>query len=64
MKVLFIFGTRPEAIKLDPVINSFKSDNRHQVALCVTGQHRQLLDQVMDIFSLRADFDLSVMEDN
>lgn len=64
MKVLFIFGTRPEAIKLAPVINSFKNDYRHQVTLCVTGQHRQLLDQVMDIFSLRADFDLSVMEDN
>jgi UDP-N-acetylglucosamine 2-epimerase (non-hydrolysing) len=65
MKVLTIFGTRPEAIKLIPVIQELK---RHAPAaeaiVCVTSQHRQMLDQVLDLFSIKPDFDLNLMREN
>ncbi len=63
MKVLFAFGTRPEAIKLAPVIKELQKDKRHfKVEICITAQHRHMLDQAMDIFDIRADFDLDIMK--
>ncbi len=64
-RVLVIFGTRPEAIKLCPLIAALKVaalDERLQPVICVTGQHREMLDQVMRIFEVRPDFDLAVMQ--
>ena len=62
MKVLFIFGTRPEAIKLAPLINKFKS--KFDVKICVTGQHRKMLDQVLGVFNITPDYDLNLMTSN
>jgi UDP-N-acetylglucosamine 2-epimerase (non-hydrolysing) len=61
IKTLFIFGTRPEAIKLAPVVLCLKSDPRFQVNVCVTAQHRQMLDQVLAAFKIRPDYDLDQM---
>ncbi len=64
-RVLVIFGTRPEAIKLCPVIAAFKRPavaEKLQVVTCVTGQHREMLDQVMRVFEIRPDFDLALMQ--
>ncbi len=61
MKVLFIFGTRPEAIKLAPLIQELGRRPQFTARLCVTAQHRQLLDQVLDAFSLKSDHDLNLM---
>ena len=63
-KVMFIFGTRPETIKLAPVIKELQSDPDFQTIVTVTGQHRQMLDQAMDVFGLQADYDLNVMQEN
>ncbi|MDP2162219.1 MAG: UDP-N-acetylglucosamine 2-epimerase (non-hydrolyzing) [Flavobacterium sp.] len=63
-KVLFIFGTRPEAIKMAPLINSFSNDSEFDVKVAVTAQHRQMLDQVIDFFDLKVDFDLNIMKHN
>jgi UDP-N-acetylglucosamine 2-epimerase (non-hydrolysing) len=60
-KILIVFGTRPEAIKMAPVVKALQNDGAFKVKVCLTGQHREMLDQVMEIFSLKADFDLSVM---
>lgn len=62
MKVLCVFGTRPEAIKMAPVVNALKYTEGIEVAVCVTGQHRQMLDQVLDLFDLRPDHDLDIMK--
>jgi UDP-N-acetylglucosamine 2-epimerase (non-hydrolysing) len=62
MKVLFVFGTRPEAIKLGPVIRCLSDDPRFDARVAVTGQHRAMLDQVLAAFSIRPDHDLNVME--
>ena len=62
MKVLFVIGTRPEAIKIAPVYLALKSDPSFEVKLCITAQHRQMLDQVLDLFGLTADFDLNLMK--
>lgn len=63
LKVLFIFGTRPEAIKLCPVIRHFDSRQADfEVHVCVTGQHREMLDQVLNVFRVTPDRDLDVME--
>ncbi|MCB0834743.1 MAG: UDP-N-acetylglucosamine 2-epimerase (non-hydrolyzing) [Bacteroidetes bacterium] len=63
-RILFIFGTRPEAIKLAPVIMEFRRHpDSFDVKICVTAQHRQMLDQVMEVFDLRADFDLDLMQE-
>jgi UDP-N-acetylglucosamine 2-epimerase (non-hydrolysing) len=59
---LLIFGTRPEAIKLAPLVGPLKEIGK--VRVCVTGQHREMLDQVMDFFSIRPDYDLNVMKKN
>ena len=63
-KVMFIYGTRPETIKLAPVIKELNNDNNFQTIVTVTGQHRQMLDQAMDVFGLQADYDLNVMQEN
>ena len=63
-KVMFIFGTRPETIKLAPVIKEMQSDPDFQTIVTVTGQHRQMLDQAMAVFGLQADYDLNVMQEN
>lgn len=61
MKVLTIFGTRPEAIKLAPVIKALERDSTLTSRVCVTGQHRELLDQVLNVFDIKPDFDLNIM---
>ena len=63
-KVLIVFGTRPEAIKMAPVVKACRARAELDVRVCVTAQHRQMLDQVMEIFGLQADFDLNVMAPN
>lgn len=63
-KVLFIFGTRPEAIKMAPIINKLYCHPSLRPIVCVTGQHRQMLDQVLDIFSIKPDYDLKIMKKN
>ncbi len=64
MKVLSVFGTRPEAIKMAPLIIKLNSIREIESKVCVTGQHRQMLDQVLDVFSIRADYDLNIMKPN
>lgn len=60
-KVMFIFGTRPEAIKLAPLIRTFRADAQYETIVCVTAQHRDMLDQVLDFFSIVPDDDLDLM---
>jgi len=60
--LLFIFGTRPEAIKLCPVIRHIRDEGRHAVRVCVTAQHRGMLDQVLECFDVRPDSDLDLMK--
>lgn len=62
-KVLLVFGTRPEAIKMCPLVNELKSRKSIETIVCVTGQHRQMLDQVLNAFSVEPDYDLSIMKD-
>jgi len=62
LKVLLVFGTRPEAIKMAPVVRRLQADpERFDARVCVTAQHRALLDQVLDLFEIRADHDLDIM---
>lgn len=64
-KILIVFGTRPEAIKMAPVIQQLKEDSLHfNTKICVTAQHREMLDTVLDIFNITADFDLDIMKPN
>lgn len=63
-KLLFVFGTRPEAIKMAPLIIEFKKDPYFEAVVCVTGQHRQMLDQVLDFFDIKPDYDLNLMRSN
>jgi UDP-N-acetylglucosamine 2-epimerase (non-hydrolysing) len=63
MKILSIFGTRPEAIKMAPVIKALEKTQGVISRVCVTGQHRQMLDQVLDLFNIKPDVDLQVMKD-
>lgn len=64
-KVMVVFGTRPEAIKMCPLVKELKKDAKSfKVILCVTGQHRQMLDQVLEVFKLTPDYDLSIMKQN
>lgn len=62
IKVLTVFGTRPEAIKMAPLVLALESDPRFDAKVCVTGQHRGMLDQVLDLFSIKPDYDLNVMK--
>ena len=62
-KVLIVFGTRPEAIKMAPLVKEFsKFSNIFETKVCVTAQHREMLDQVLDFFSIAPDFDLNLMK--
>lgn len=62
MKVLSVFGTRPEAIKMAPLVKLLEKDGRFDSRVCVTAQHRQMLDQVMELFGIAPDFDLNIMK--
>ena len=64
MKHLFIFGTRPEAIKMAPLIKVFQATSGFDVKVCVTGQHREMLDQVLTFFDITPDYDLQLMKAN
>jgi len=61
-KIMLVFGTRPEAIKMCPLVNELKRRKSIQTVVCVTGQHRQMLDQVLNTFSIVPDYDLSIMK--
>lgn len=62
-KIMLVFGTRPEAIKMAPLVKEFqKHPNEFETIVCVTGQHRQMLDQVLEIFEITPDYDLNIMK--
>lgn len=63
-KILIVFGTRPEAIKMAPVVKALKESPEFDARVCVTAQHRQMLDQVLDLFGIIPDFDLDLMRQN
>ena len=63
-RIITIVGTRPEAIKLAPVMKALQGDERFEAQICSTGQHREMLDQIMNWFHLRPDFELNVMSHN
>ena len=64
-KILLVFGTRPEAIKMAPLVKEFqKYPKQFETKVCVTAQHRQMLDQVLDFFEIEPDFDLDIMAPN
>ncbi|MEP6357002.1 MAG: UDP-N-acetylglucosamine 2-epimerase (non-hydrolyzing) [Hyphomicrobiales bacterium] len=63
-RILLVFGTRPEAIKIAPLVLALKEDSRFDVKVCVTAQHRQMLDQVLELFEIVPDFDLDIMTPN
>ena len=63
-KVLFVFGTRPEAIKMAPLVHAFKAQSSlFKTVVCVTAQHRQMLDEVLELFKIKPDYDLNIMQD-
>lgn len=62
-KIMVIFGTRPEAIKMCPLVKELKTRKSLQVIVCVTGQHREMLDQVLNVFHVIPDYDLSIMQE-
>ena len=62
MKVLVIFGTRPEGVKLAPIIKQLKGNPKIDTQICITAQHRQMLDQVLDVFDIQPDHDLNIMQ--
>ncbi len=61
-KILTVFGTRPEAIKMAPLVLALAADERFDAKVCVTAQHREMLDQVLDLFEIQPDFDLNIMK--
>ncbi len=62
MKILTVFGTRPEAIKMAPLVDALAKDTRFESKVCVTAQHREMLDQVLELFHITPDFDLNLMK--
>ena len=64
IKVILVFGTRPEAIKMAPLVKELQSRKEFEPIVCVTAQHRQMLDQVLEIFEIKPDFDLNIMHQN
>ena len=62
MKILTIFGTRPEAIKMAPLVKQLEVESSIESKVCVTGQHREMLDQVLDLFEIEPDYDLNIMK--
>lgn len=63
-KVLIVFGTRPEAIKMAPVVKAFQNSHQFHTKVCITAQHREMLDQVLQFFDISVDFDLNLMKPN
>lgn len=63
-RILIIFGTRPEAIKMAPVVKALQQDGRFETRVCVTAQHRDMLDQVLELFAIKPDYDLDIMKQN
>ena len=63
-KILFIFGTRPEAIKIAPVYNKFLKNKKFKTYVCITSQHKKMLSEVIDIFGIKVDYDLNIMKKN
>ena len=63
-KIMLVFGTRPEAIKMCPLVKELKSRANFETTVCVTGQHREMLNQVLQTFEVILDFDLSIMKNN
>jgi len=63
-KILFIFGTRPEAIKMVPIIKQLQHSSKLNFEVCITAQHREMLDQVLELFDIKADYDLNIMKPN
>lgn len=61
-KVMLVFGTRPEAIKMAPLVKEFQKNNNFETQICVTGQHRQMLDQVLELFKIKPNYDLNIMK--
>src|SRR5690606_8280215 len=61
-KVMVVFGTRPEAIKMCPLVKELKTRERLETVVCVTGQHREMLDQVLEAFHVTPDYDLFIMK--
>lgn len=61
-KVLIVFGTRPEAIKMAPIVKAFQANHDIDVKVCVTGQHREMLDQVLHLFDITPEYDLNIMK--
>jgi UDP-N-acetylglucosamine 2-epimerase (non-hydrolysing) len=64
MKILSVFGTRPEAVKMAPIVQRLNQTANIEARVCVTAQHRQMLDQVLDLFQIKPDYDLDLMRDN
>ena len=62
MKILIVFGTRPEAIKMAPLVKAFEGENSFELKVCATAQHREMLDQVLDLFDIQPDYDLDLMK--
>lgn len=62
-KVMLVFGTRPEAIKMCPLVNELKQNSKFETIVCVTGQHREMLQQVLDVFGVIPDYDLEIMKE-
>ncbi|NHV04604.1 UDP-N-acetylglucosamine 2-epimerase (non-hydrolyzing) [Proteus mirabilis] len=62
MKVLTVFGTRPEAIKMAPLVHALANDNSFEAKVCVTAQHREMLDQVLNLFEIKPDYDLNIVK--
>ncbi len=63
-RIMLVFGTRPEAIKMCPLVNELKRRNGLEITVCVTGQHREMLHQVLTVFGVTPDYDLNIMKDN
>ena len=63
-KILIVFGTRPEAIKMATLIKKIKASNVFNLKICNTGQHKEMLDQVLSIFKIKPDFDIDIMKSN
>ncbi len=61
-KVLLVFGTRPEAVKMAPLVKAFEKERTIESKICVTAQHREMLDQVLEIFNIKPDYDLNLMK--
>ena len=62
IKVMSVFGTRPEAIKMAPLVLELQKHPALESVVCITAQHREMLDSVMDCFGIRADYDLNIMQ--